>query len=551
MTMLNSNIQEYIDIVESGGIAVCKEQIKLVSLVKDIFASEDIYVDEELMNRYLSLQKYFPFDLFPWQKFCFALHNCTFRRDGFLRFPRLDLFVGRGTGKNGYAAFEGFSNITPINGVDEYHVQVVATVERQAMTSFKDVYNVLEKNERIMKSKFSWNKTVITNKKTRSEFYYGTGSANSKDGGREGEIIIDEEHQYENSDLIDVLEGGLGKTAKPRILRISSFGDVRDGPMDDDVETGIQILDRIIPDGGRIPFICRLDEDEEVHDEKNWVKSCPSLPYLPNLMETYRQQYNAYKKNPSQHLAFMTKRMGRPQGTSNKPVTTLENIMATKQAVPAVKGLKCIAGIDYARLNDFAAAGFLFLVDGKAVWLTHTWVCSRSDSLHRVKAPLKKWEAEGRLTFVDDVEISPDLITDWMKEQIEKNGFIVIKGALDSFRFQLVKQSLEKIGFDADKKGRNNLKLVRPSDVIKAVPVIDSYFNNHNIIWGDNPLMRWYVNNAMLKKERSGEFSYGKQEPKSRKTDGFMAFAAAMTQIDDLIAAGKPINFESIKVYEF
>lgn len=549
--MLNSNIQEYIDIVESGKIAVCKEQIKLVSLVKDIFANEDIYVDDDLMNRYLSLQKYFPFDLFPWEKFCFALHNCTFRRDGFLRFPRLDLFVGRGTGKNGYAGFEGFANTTPVNGVDKYHVQIVATVERQAMTSFDDVYDVLEKNEKMMKSKFSWNKTVITNKKTRSKLYYGTGSANSKDGGREGEIIIDEEHQYENSDLIDVLEGGLGKTAKWRILRASSFGDVRDGPMDDDVETGIQILDRIIPDGGRIPFICRLDHPDEVHDEKNWVKSCPSLPYLPNLMETYRQQYNEYKKNPTQHLAFMTKRMGIPQGTSNKPVTTLENIMATKQEIPALKGLKSIVGIDYARLNDFASAGFLFHVDGKVVWLTHTWVCSRSDSLHRVKAPLKKWEAEGRLTFVDDVEISPDLITDWMQEQIRENNFIVIKGALDSFRFQLVKQSLEKIGFDADKKGRNNLKLVRPSDIIKTVPVIDSYFNNHNIIWGDNPLMRWYVNNAMLKKERSGEFSYGKQEPKSRKTDGFMAFVAAMTQIDDLIAAGKPINFESIKVYEF
>lgn len=551
MKALNSNIQEYIDIVESGEIAVCREQIQLASLVKDIFDNEDIYVDDELMNRYLSLQKYFSFNLFPWEKYCFALHNCTFRRDGFLRFPRLDIFGGRGIGKNGYAAFEGFANTTPINGVDEYHVQIVATVERQAMTSFKDVYNALEKNKKIMKSKFDWNKTVITNKKTRSELYFGTGSANSKDGGREGEIIIDEEHQYENSELIDVLEGGLGKKAKPRTLRVSSFGDVRDGPMDDDIETGVQILNRIIPDDGRIPFICRLDHPDEVYDERNWFKACPSLAYLPNLMETYRQQYSAYKKNPTQHLAFMTKRMGVPQGTVNKPVTSLENIMSTKQEIPETSGLKCIIGIDYARLNDFAAAGFLFIINGKAVWISHSWVCSRSESLHRVKAPLKKWEAEGLLTFVDDVEISPDLITEWIGAQIRENRYVPINGALDSFRFQLLKKSLSDIGFDADKKGRNNLKLARPSDIIKTVPVIDSYFNNHNIVWGDNPLMRWYVNNAMLKKERSGEFSYGKQEPKSRKTDGFMAFAAAMTMIDTLVAAGKPLDLKKIEVYEF
>lgn len=552
-------IQEYIDIVKTGKtvingktveVRVCPEQVKLVAMVERVFATENVYVDEILLQRYMDLQKVWPYGLFPWEKFCFALHNCTFREDGFLRFPELHIFVGRGSGKNGYSSFEQFANISPVNGVREYHILTVAAAEDNAKQSFDEIYNVLESNKKYFKKYFKWSLTKIVNLKTKSEIKFGTSAPKSKDGGRRGEIILDEEHAYENYELVNVLEDELGKKEKSRLLKTSSFGDVRDGPMDSDIENDEKILDGLIEDNGILPFICRLPSKDAVHDEKNWVMACPSIIYRPNLLEEYRRKYNKYKNNPTANLSFMTKRMGIPQGTSNKPVTTVENIKATNQELPMLKGLRCIIGVDYARLNDFAAAGFLFYVNGKAVWYSHTWVCSNSADLHRVRAPLRKWEADGRLTFVDDVEISPDVIIDWVERMIKDNGLVPLKGALDSFRFQLMKKSFERLGFDSDKKGRNNLKLLRPSDMIKVVPVIDSYFNNHNIIFGDNPLMRWYTNNVMLKAERSGEFSYGKQEPKSRKTDGFMAFAAAMTQLDELIAAGTVLDLSKIKVYE-
>lgn len=210
----------------------------------------------------------------------------------------------------------------------------------------------------------------------------------------------------------------------------------------------------------------------------------------------------------------------------------------------------CITGFDYARLNDFVAAGFLFLVDNKVVWKSHTWVCSQSKDLYRIKAPLKKWEADGLLTFVDGPEIPADFPADWVESKIEKHGYIPVNASLDNYRLSLMKKALGNIGFDCDKNGNNNIKLVRPSDIIKTVPVIDSYFTNHNIIWGDSPLMRWYVNNAMLRPEKREEFSYGKQEPKSRKTDGFMAFAAAMTSLDELQQYTAADDFE-VKVYKY
>lgn len=43
--------------------------------------------------------------------------------------------------------------------------------------------------------------------------------------------------------------------------------------------------------------------------------------------------------------------------------------------------------------------------------------------------------------------------------------------------------------------------------------------------------MRWYTNNTKkVKSKKYGNYEYQKIEAKSRKTDGFFAFVAAMTQ---------------------
>lgn len=140
----NKHIQEYIDIVKNGDFLVCKEQILLIKLIEKAFKNESIYVDEDQLEKYLGLQKYFDYDLFPWEKFVFALHNCTYSSPGILRFPKLVLIIGRGSGKNGYLAFEDFALITPVNGIRNYDIDICATSEDQAKCSFMDIHSMLE-----------------------------------------------------------------------------------------------------------------------------------------------------------------------------------------------------------------------------------------------------------------------------------------------------------------------------------------------------------------------------------------------------------------------
>lgn len=100
--------------------------------------------------------------------------------------------------------------------------------------------------------------------------------------------------------------------------------------------------------------------------------------------------------------------------------------------------------------------------------------------------------------------------------------------------------------------------MVRPSDIMRVVPVIDSCFVNHLFTWGDAPELRWAANNTKLIRYGRkpgqaddadlGNFVYGKIEAKSRKTDPFMALVMAMTLEDGIITRRRHHNLDVITV---
>lgn len=521
-------IDEYIQFVKSGQIAVCNEQILLIQFVERVFETEDLLVDEAQLEKYLSYQKYFPFNLLPWEKFCFALHNCVYRQNMTLRFPNLDIIVGRGTGKNGFLAFENFCLLTDTNGVKNYDIYTFAMSEEQAKTSWQDLYDILEEHKDKMVKHFRWTKEVIVNKDTNSKYVFCTSSAKTKDGQRPGKIDFDEYHAYEGYKLIDVAKTGLGKKEYPRMTIISTNGNVRGGPFDDRLDQDLRILNGEEPDNGRICFIAKLDDKEEVHDKAAWHKANTSLYVMPTLMQQLESEYADYLANPAQNISFMSKRMNLPPEELENEVTSWDNILATNQSIDekTIYGFPCVGGIDYMKTTDFLGAGLLYRVGDKDYWITHTWVCSKSADLQRIKAPLREWESQGLLTFVETSEIAPELPAAWLAIEAAKRNSQILKIGIDSYRYQLLANALLQINFSAD-KGYENVVKLRPSDEMLNIPLITSGFVNQRFCWADNALMRWACNNSKTVVSPAGNITYGKIEPKSRKTDPFKAFVAA------------------------
>ncbi|MEE3428567.1 MAG: terminase TerL endonuclease subunit [Ruminococcus sp.] len=449
-----------------------------------------------------------------------------------MRWPKLILILGRGSGKNGYLAFEDFALTTPVNGIKNYDIDIFATSEDQAKCSFMDIHSMLESNERKMKKYFRWNLTEITNLKTNSTIRYRTSNPKTKDGGRPGKIDFDEYHEYENYKLINVATTGLGKVPMPRMTIATTMGEVRDGPLDHLLEDMLAILNGIIPDNGQLPFICRLDKDSEINDEKYWHKANPSLRYFPYLLAELRSEYVNYKRDHLGNSAFKIKRMNRIGSGVEEPVAKWEDIKKTNREIPDLTGKPCVFGIDYTKTTDFMSAGLLFLVDDIYYWISHSWYCSESRDLSRLRIPIKDFEGKGLITRVEAPEIDPEIVKEWLSEKLKE--YKVPGGGLDSYRYSVLKKPLMELGYDCDKKGRNNLKMVRPSDIMQIAPTVTRLFAKNKIVWGENPLMRWYTNNVCVKYDKKSNMFFEKIEPKSRKTDGFYAFLHALSQIEML-----------------
>lgn len=528
----NEHIDRYMRMVENEEIRTCKEQKLLMEFLRWKLSSDDIVIDHDEIQKSIDVpQRYFPFKLFEWQKFLNALIFGVRYKDGRLVFNRFFVYLGRGAGKNGYMAYKDFYMLTGHHGIPKYDIDIVANSEKQAMTSFDDVADVIEDNG-LDTGTFYMTKKVIRHRGTKSELSYNTSNARTKDGKRPGCVNYDEIHEDELYDKMQVFETALGKKPDPRQFYFTTDGNVRGGVLDDLKRESLMVLNKELPDSTLLPFMTRLDSDDEVEDEANWEKANPSYRYRTDLQIQMKQEYHDMQFNSQKRIDFMTKRMNRPIEDVRKVVAEYEDILKTDQPIPPLdelKGVEAIGGIDYASMRDFCTVGLLFKRDGKRYWIQHTFVHQLALKLQDINPEIiRLGQQKGLITVVDDEgTINPQRLVNWYLDKLKV--FKIKKIALDTYRYTLLREYFEGVGF--------KLELVRRGPVTHAMlsPLIDDMFVNKKIVFGDDPVMRWYIGNVYKDELGNGNIEYKKIDAEKRKTDGFYAFTHALNCDGDLV----------------
>ena len=529
-------INDYIVGVENGTITSNKWRKLLCERVKEAFANESIYVDKEQLEAYMRIGNLMFETVYSWEKFFIACVLCTYTKENKPRWYWALAMLGRGAGKDGLIAWISLCLISKFNKISKYDIDICANNEDQATSPVKDIIEFLERPDLFDRNKksFYWNKEEIIGLFNRGRIKGQTNSPKGKDGLRTGCVIFNEVHQYEDYGQIKVFTTGLGKVAHPRRISFTTNGDVREGVLDDYLHNAESVLNGEEADNGHFYFLCMLDSKEEVDDETNWYKANPSLEYNDTLLDETRTEYFEWKKDPYKNSAFMTKRMNLPIRADEKAVVDYDYIKQTNQPMISLEKKPCIVGVDLSRTTDMCSVSAWFKIKEKRYVINHSWICTQSKDWDEITAKdnFKTWEEMGLLTIVDSFEINPKLIADYI--QFLKTKYNILCVAIDDFRQSIFARELNMIGF---KKELKNLKLVRPSDIAKVVPVMESLLLNGNIVVGDNPVWRWACNNAKVIswKARStneselGNQIYAKIDAKRRKTDPFMSTVAAAT----------------------
>lgn len=534
-------IDQWIYQVKLGEVKACKEQIDLIDFAEKVLNSEDVFIHSDKIYEAVEIvEKYFPFKLIPCQKFFFAFVSGVFYEDDSPVFDEFFLFMGRGSGKNGLISAISFYLLSDKNGVRNYDIDIIATSEKQASTSFFEVYDVIDVNEKLKKI-FDYTKEQITFKKTNSTLRFCTSNAKTKDGGRPGALIFDEIHQYENYDNITVHTGGLGKVKKPRTFYITTDGQVRESVLDDIKEKAQRILRGEDPHNGFFPFIFKMDSEEEVDNPDLWEKAIPRINFDKTLKRTVLKAYKNMHQSADLKADFFTKRMNLVKQNEAKVVADWEEIKATNQEFLDFTGNECIGALDYADLKDFCTVGLLFKKNGKRYFKQHTFIHIKSIQHTKYNINIDEAVDLGLATIVKDAPIIPPaLIVEWFKKEAVSYG--IKKVVADRYRYAALKEAFDQVGmiFEGIPSGyitHNRLH-----------PLITQLFANHMIVFGDDKLMRWYVNNCYVQTDSKGNKSYHKIEPIKRKTDGFFCFLHAMSEDEQLVEAGE---FLSLDVYTY
>lgn len=528
----NKYVDEYIRLYEAGKIKLNKERIMLIEyLRKYVLTRDDLYFDEKQIENYIKFTEKWYFKLELFQKFIAAFVFLFYKADDSVFFEQFFISEARGAGKNGLASSLSHYFISPLHGIPRYNISIVANSEKQAKVSFLEVYDTIGAHE-VLQQMFYRTKLEIRGNDTQSVLQFHTSNAGTKDGLRDGCVFYDEIHQYENADTVNVFSSGLGKVPNAREFFIGTDGYVREGFLDKLKERSLNVLEGKDLDDPLFPFICRIDDPKEVDDPNMWEKANPMFseprsPYAKGLFKKVMAQYKQLSNNPTNRQEFMTKRMNLPEEDLERSVAPWEDIMATNQPMPDLSHRTCVGAVDFASIRDFAAVGLLFKENGKYIWKTHSFV--REEFLRQVKlkAPIREWEKQGLLTIVDEPVIQVKYIVDWFCRMREKYGLTRV--VADTFRLDLVKTALENEGFE--------VFFVRNPKAASAkmAPRIETVFSNHDIIFGDNPLMRWYTNNVLVKIDKFGNKSYEKKDEFRRKTDGFMAMLYAFWEADNVL----------------
>lgn len=534
-------IDEYMRMVEHNEIESCEEQKQLMDFLRWKLSQPNIVIDHDIIEKSITKpEKYFPFQLFPWQKFINAFIFGVRYDDGRLMFNRFLILIGRGAGKNGYISWDSFFSMTGHHGIPRYDIDIVATSQDQARTSFDDVRYVIEDNE-LDKNTFYKSMVLIEHKGTRSKLQYNTSNARTKDGKRPGMVIFDEVHEYEDYSNIKVFSSALGKKPDPRQVYLTTDGYVRGGVLDDFKRESQMVLNKELPDSSLFPFICRLDDPKEVDDESKWEKANPSYRYNKHLQTEMKQEYHDMQINSALRIEFMTKRMNRPVEDVRKVVATYEDILATNKPIPTdLKGITAIGGVDFADVRDFCSVGLLFKKDGKRYWIQHTFIHHLALELQDINPEIIEIAKEkGLCTIIhNEKSISPDRVVNWFLEKLKT--FNIKKIAMDDYRATILGPKLIEAGFEVEKVRRG---LVTHG---KLDPLIQDMFINQTLVFGDDPLMRWYVGNVYKDEQGNGNILYEKIEKETRKTDGFFAYTHALN-LDHELKESQVITKENVK----
>ncbi len=459
----------------------------------------------------------------PWQHFIIgSLFGWVHKETKLRRFKEALVFVGRKNGKT--TTISGLANYgVSQDGENGAEIHMLANTMKQARLLF-DESKAMIKASPVIKKNFRSLRDAIHYDKTISKIEPQASDSEKLDGLNTHIGIFDEIHEFKDYKLISVIKNSRAARLQPLLICITTAGFQLNGPLVDMVEAGKDTLNGIIEDERTFYYLASLDDEDDINDSENWIKANPNIGVSIDI-EVMKEEWVKAKRIPAERGDFITKRFN--IFANNNEMSFIDHTTLSKNneviAFDELENHPCTVGYDLSETEDFTSACATFaLENGKIAVLSHSWIPKHKVDLSNEKIPYREWEEAGYLTIQDKPYIDYTDVYDWILKVNEHHP--VEKITYDRANAFRLNQELKNYGFVTEETRQGALTL---SPALKSLKEL---FLDGKVIYNNNPLFKWYVNNVKLKLDRNGNWLPSKQS-RYRKIDGFAALLNTYTDI--------------------
>lgn len=455
----------------------------------------------------------------PWQHFTIgSTYGWVHKDTGIRRFRESMIFVSRKNGKStmisGVSLYA--SSKDGENGADVY---LLANTKQQASIVYSEAQKMVKSSPKLRRQ-FRAKRDEITFPRTMSKIEHRASDSDKLDGLNTHLGVFDEIHEFKDYKLINVIKNSRGSRMQPLIMYITTAGYQLDGPLVDYYEDANDVLNGIVDDERTFYYMAELDDARDIENPLSWIKANPNIGVSLNL-EIMIEDWKKAKTKPEERTDFITKQFNMFVRSGSHPFITADVLRRNDEHIELddLKGMNAIGGYDLSDSEDFTSACLEFaLDDGRVFILSHSWLPEHKVIADNEKIPYREYEKLGYLTIVDEDYIKKERVEEWFIEQSKHYNIELV--AFDEAKAFRLNESMKNHGFDTIPVRQTAMHLGPGVDDLREM------FMDGKIVFNEDRLLRWYINNVKIKPDRNKN-NLPTKLSRYRKIDGFAAFLNA------------------------
>ena len=535
--MYKAIVNKYIKDVATGKVVVC-EWVKLaIKRHEEDLLRNDLYFDEDAANHFLKFSakcKYTKGDLASQGKRIELTPQQVFRYwvmmgwkvpSGKRRFRKIYFEVARKNGKSEEAAIL-CAYMLIMDKEFGAEIYTAATSYKQARLVFDAAKEMLKKlssdsdKVKALTTIGKYNCAIID---TNSKLEPISSNDDKQDGLNPHFACVDEYHAHPDSNLLEVIQTGMGSRSQPILFIITTAGFEKQFPCySQERKIATEVLLGVKKDDSLFTVIYTLDENDDWKDESTWIKANPNIGITPTWEYMRQQCQQAINQGVHKEVQFKTKNLNIWTNSSMSWISD-EKWMVCDTELPDLTGRECYAGLDLASSNDMNALVLIFppSYEGEQIWIKpYFWIPQSTIDRKSEIGNFKQWQRDGFINssgvdVVNQKEILRDIFqvcTQYQVKAIAFDRFMAYNGII---------QGLQEEEVECFEFGQGFISMSQPTKELEVLTL------EGKLGHGANPVLRWHMGNIEIRVDPADNIKIDKGKSRE-KVDGAVSLVMAL-----------------------